>query len=233
MSDRRAVFDEEGLPWLEAVADEDGPRGLSGAKMLAALLIVAAAVALVIGTFFILGRRNASPTVGPPELIRADPNPYKVKPSDPGGLDVAGDSQAAYETSAGADRDAKIDMNAVSEAPVERPAPKLATAAGDNSATPAEAPAKTTSPPVPQPAPAATGTVIQLGAFSSGAKAEAAWKALTARFAGLGAMTKIVIPVTGNDTSLYRLRAGAPTPADAKAMCQALRVAGESCVVIG
>jgi len=233
MSDRHAAFDEEGLPWLEAVADEDGPRGVSAKKMLAALLLVAAAVALVAGTAFVLGRRAVGPTSGPPELIKADPRPYKIKPSDPGGLDVAGESQTAFATSAGADTDAQIDMNAMSETPVARPEP-----------TPKRLPSNETREPVPDTAPPATppeaapaastggaGSVIQLGAFSSAAKAEAAWKALTARFGTLGAMTKIVIPVSGG--TLYRLRAGAPSPADAKAMCQTLRVAGENCVVIG
>jgi cell division septation protein DedD len=230
MSDRRAAFDEEGLPWLEPVADEDGPRGVSAKKMLVALLLVVAAVALVAGTAFVLGRRAVGPTSGPPELIKADPRPYKIKPTDPGGLDVAGESQTAFATSAGADPDAQIDMNAVSEAPVARPEP-----------APKHLPSNETKEPVPdtatppEAAPAAptggSGSVIQLGAFSSGAKAEAAWKALTARFGTLAAMTKIVTPVSGS--TLYRLRAAAPSPAEAKAMCQTLRVAGENCVVIG
>jgi cell division septation protein DedD len=228
MSDRRAGFDEEGLPWLEAVADEDSPRGVSAKKMVAALLLVAAAVALVAGTAFVLGRRAVGPTSGPPELIKADPRPYKIKPTDPGGLDVAGESETAFATSAGADTDAKIDMNAVSETPVARPEPKHLPSNETREPLPAEAPAAT--PPDAPPAGGA-GSVIQLGAFSSGAKAEAAWKALTARFGTLSAMTKIVVPVSGS--TLYRLRAAAPSPADAKAMCQTLRVAGENCVVIG
>ena len=232
MSDRRAAFDEEGLPWLEAVADEDGPRTVSGRKMLAAIVMVIVAALLIAGTFFIMGRRDAGPIGGPPELIKADSRPYKVKPTDPGGLDVAGDSQTAFATSAGADTDAQIDMNAVSEAPVARPEPKPAV-------QPAPEPAKMEKPPKPvavkaDTPPAASGSVVQLGAFSSGAKAEAAWKALTTRFPALAAMTKIVVPVTNaTGGSLYRLRAGAPTPAEARSMCQALRVAGENCVVIG
>lgn len=232
MSDRRAAFDEEGLPWLEAVDDEDGPRGVSARKMSAAVIMVVVAVALVAGTFFLLGRQGAGPTSGPPELIRADPRPYKVKPADPGGLDVAGDSQTAFATSVGADTDAQLDMNAVTEAPVARPEPKPAPAPAPAVEEKAVKPVAST-PPEAAPAPAPSGTIIQLGAFSSGAKAEAAWKALSARFSALGAMTKIVIPVKGGATSLYRLRASAGSTGDAKAMCQTLRVAGESCVVIG
>ena len=239
MSDRRAAFDEEGLPWLEAVPDEDGPRGVSAKKMLAALLMVGLAGALIAATAFIIGRRAAGPTSGPAELIKADPRPYKVKPSDPGGLDVAGDSQTAFATSAGSDTDAQIDMNAVTETPIARPEtrpepklePKPKTLPPNETkelvpvqpVTPAEA--------APQIPAGGSGSVIQLGAFSSNVKAEAAWKALTARFSSLGALTKIVVPVPGS--KLYRLRASAQTAAAAKAMCQTLRVAGENCVVIG
>lgn len=236
MTDRRAGFDEEGLPWLEAVPDEDGPRGVSASKMLAALAMVGVAVLLIAATMFVIGRRAAGPTSGPAELIKADPRPYKIKPVDPGGLDVAGESQTAFATSAGADIDAQIDMNAVSEAPVARPAPKPSP-----EAKPKTFPSNETREPVVETPAAATpveaaptggsGSVIQLGAFSSGIKAEAAWKALTARFPGLAAMGKIIVPVAGS--KLYRLRAGAASPSDARAMCQSLRVAGENCVVIG
>lgn len=231
MTDGRAAYDDESLPWLEAVASEDAPRGVSARKMLAALLLVAVAVALVAATFFLIGRRNAAPDSGPPELIRADPRPYKVKPADPGGLDVAGDSQTAFATSAGADPDAQIDLDAVPEAPVVRPAPPPK--APPNADVREPAPAPSPAPPK-EPAPSASGSIIQLGAFSTGGKAEAAWQALSGRFSALAAMTKIIVPVSnGNGGTLYRLRAGAATPADAKAMCRSLRVAGESCVVVG
>ena len=41
MSDGRA-YDDQALPWLEAVDDEDGPRGVSARKMLVALVLVLA-----------------------------------------------------------------------------------------------------------------------------------------------------------------------------------------------
>ena len=68
MSDQR--YDEGQLPWLQAVEDEDEPRGVSARKMLAALLVVLLAAALVAATFFWIGRRDAQMS-GPPELIEA------------------------------------------------------------------------------------------------------------------------------------------------------------------
>jgi hypothetical protein len=42
-------YDDQSLPWLEAVDDEDGPRAVSARKMLALLLVAAR------------GRRRSSP----------------------------------------------------------------------------------------------------------------------------------------------------------------------------
>ena len=221
MGDSRSAYDEQ-LPWLEAVDDEDGPTGIPARRMLGALLIVLLAAALVSATFFWLGRQNAAPS-GAVELIRAEPGPYKVRPTDPGGLDVAGESETAYRTSAGQDTDAQLNLSATPEAPVERPKP-------EPKPEPA-APVEDKKPePKPEPAAAPTGgkgSVIQLGAFANRAQAERAWSALSARFSNVAAMNKMIIPFSGG----IRLRAGAESPAAAKDACQKLKVAGENCFV--
>ena len=218
MTDQRSEYDEQ-LPWLQAVEDEDEPRGVSGRKMLAALVVVLLAAALVGATFFWLGRRDADVN-GPPELIRAEAGPYKVKPPNPGGLDVAGESQTAFETSAGEDNDAKLNLNAVAEQPVTPPKP---------APEPKRIPPNETKVPVaPEPKPAgAQGSVIQIGAFANQAQAERAWLALSARFPTIAAMNKMIVPFPGG----IRLRAGAPSAAEAKQACQMLRAAGENCFV--
>ena len=221
MSDSRSGYDET-LPWLEAVDDEDGPGGVPARRMLGALLIVLLAAAVVAGTFFWLGRRNAGDGPGAPELIRAPAGPYKVRPADPGGLDVAGESETAFQTSAGEDHDAQLDLNAVPEAPVARPEP-----VAPKPLPPEEASAPET-PTEPAPAPTGgKGSVIQLGAFANQAQAERAWSALSARFPSIAAMNKMVIPFSGG----IRLRAGAASPADARQACQMLKVAGENCFI--
>jgi hypothetical protein len=216
VTDERTDYDEQ-LPWLQAVEDEDEPRGLSARKMLAALLVVLLAAALVAATFFLLGRRD-SVVNGPPELIRAEPGPYNIKPPNPGGLDVAGESQTAFETSAGEDKDAKLDLNAVAEEPVTPPKEEPKTIL----------PNETKVPAAPEPKPTgAAGSVIQIGAFANQAQAERAWAALSARFPTIAAMNKLIVPFSGG----IRLRAGAASPAEAKQACQMLKAAGESCFV--
>ena len=221
MSDQRSAYDDGQLPWLQAVEDEEEPRGVSGRKMLAALVVVLAAAALVAITFFWLGSRGGDVN-GPPELIRADPGPYKVTPSDRGGLDVAGESQTAFETSAGEDKDAQLDLSAVPETPVAAPKPEPKP---EQPASPAPA-AKAAAQPEPATS-GGSGSVIQLGAFQNQAQAERAWNALAARFPSVAGLSKMIVPFSGG----IRLRAGAPTPAAAREACQALKAAGENCFV--
>ena len=222
MNDRAASGDTESLPWLEPVDDEDQPRGVSARKMLAALVMVGIAVAIIAGTLFTLGRQSKGS--GPPELIRAEAGPYKVRPDDPGGLDVAGDSGTAFATGAGEDRDAQLDVGKMTEPP---PPPLLADGA-PKSPPPAPEPA----PPEPKPevpaTPGVPGPTVQLGAYGSTAKAETAWRMLSSRFPAVGALTKQITPYSGG----FRLRAGAGSSAEAKAACAAVAAGGENCFVV-
>lgn len=221
MSDSRSAYDEQ-LPWLEAVDDEDGPSGIPARRMLAALLVVLLAAALVFATFFWLGRQNVGETAaGAPELIKADPKPYKVKPTDPGGLDVAGESETAFQTSAGEDTDAQLDLSRMPEQAVAPPPKPVA------EPKPAETPKPKPAEAAPDQPTGGKGSVIQLGAFANRAQAERAWSALSARFPSVAAMNKMIIPFSGG----IRLRAAAPSPAEARQACQALKVAGENCFV--
>jgi hypothetical protein len=222
----RAVSDErsfdEPLPWLVPVEDEDEPRGVSATRMIAALVVVILAGLIVAGTFFWLGRRDTAAS-GPPVLIKAPPGPYKVKPPNPGGLDISSESQTAFETSAGEDKNSQLDLNKMPETPVAKP-PKE---------QPKTLPPNETKTPVPAqtaPEPKATGgsgSVVQLGAFANQAQAERAWAALSARFPSVAGLSKMIVPFSGG----IRLRAGAASPADAKQVCQTLKAAGENCFV--
>ncbi len=224
MSDGRA-YDDQGLPWLEAVDDEDGPRGVSARKMLFALLLMVLAVAIVAGTFFWLGRRDQS-VDGAPELIAAPPGPYKVRPDDPGGLDVAGESGTAFSTSAGEDPDSALDMNNLPhgvEAPPPEPVP------GTPVKDEPDEPAPVAKPKV-DPA-AASGPTIQLGAYASTIKAETAWGMLSSRFPTVASLGKAVVSASVGGKTVYRLRATGSAD-QTGAACAALKAAGESCLVV-
>lgn len=210
----------EPLPWLEPVEDEDEPPALSGRKMGAAILVVLLAAALVAGTLYWLGRNNASEGTGAPELIKAEPGPVKIKPENPGGIDVAGDSETAFATGAGEKVDGQLDLDAVPEEAIARPQPKA------EAAPAAEEPAGAKEPATP-PAPAAANQV-QLGFYGSVREAEAAWKTLSSRFPVIAGAGKIVVPYQSGQ----RLRAGFASPAEARSACQLLKAAGDACFVV-
>lgn len=223
MNDGVPAYDEDRLPWLEAVDEEDGPRGISARRMFAALVVVLLAVAVVAGTFFWIGR-DGSERSGAPELIRAPVAPYKVKPSDPGGLDVAGESETAFQTSAGQDLDSRLNLEALSKEDVAR-----GTQGKDDedAATADAAPDPVAKPEPAKPAVAANGSVIQLGAYKSQAQAQRGWDALSARFPSLSGLTKMIVPYPGG----FRLRAAASSPAAASDACKTVQAGGGSCFV--
>jgi len=224
MSDERDedaidLTDEDRLPWLEAVEEEDDEGGPSIARLVAAILIGLVAIGVIVGGLFWFGNGSRSGPNG--EVIAAPEGDYKMVPPDKGGMNVQGEGDTAYAASEGAQPKGNLNTNAVPEAPVARPP-----------AGPAPAPAPTARPATPAPAPrpapaaAASGPTIQLGAFSSQAGANSAWSALSGRFRYLAPLSHSVVPAQVGGRTLYRLRANGP---DAQGICRRLQAAGEAC----
>jgi cell division septation protein DedD len=252
MSDIRAgkgLDDGDRLPWLEAVDEDDDSGSPSAGKLIAFVVIGLLAIGLIVGGLFWMGNRGGdAPTVEGGELIAAPAEDYKVKPEEPGGMKVEGKGDTAFAASAGEAPKGTLNMDAVPEQPVtaapkqqpaqpSQPAPaqtkgreiEVAVAPAQPrpaAQQPARQPAAT---PAPTPAAApASGPGIQLGAFSSQASANAAWKNLSTRFKYLEPLTHNVVPVQSGGKTLYRLRASGPI----QGICGRLRVAGENCVEV-
>jgi hypothetical protein len=220
-ADDSGGLEEDRLPWLEAVDEDERGGGPSALKTIVGVLILLVGIgALVGGAYWIWDRYGQSnPATGDAELIKAPEGDYKVRPDDPGGMAVEGEGGTAFKASEGQDPKGAINPNGVAETPLQKGAqPAIIPAPAP---TPAEG-----QQPAQQPQPAAGGATIQLGAFSSQASASSAWKALSGRFKYLAPLTHSIVPVTVGGKTLYRLRASGP---DAASICGRLRVAGESC----
>lgn len=208
--------DEDRLPWLEPVEEEEvRSAGPSMGKMIALVILGLVILGAGVGGYNMWSERGV--TEGHGELIAAPAGPYKTKPDDPGGMEVEGEGDAAFAASEGAEPKGRIDIGAVAEEPMVVARPK------------AKAQPEETSDLIQSGRPAGEAGTIQLGAFSSEASASSAWKALSGRFAYLAPLTHSVVPVKNGEKTLYRLRASG---AGAAALCSRLRVAGESCVSV-
>ena len=119
MSDSRSYDDQ--LPWLQPVDDEDEPRGISGRRCSRRCSWSLLAALIVAGTFFWLGHRDSAVS-GPPELIRRRPIPTRSSRPIPGGLNISAESQTAFETSAGEDKDSQLDTSKLPANTVVKPA---------------------------------------------------------------------------------------------------------------
>jgi hypothetical protein len=241
----------ERLPWLEPVEDEtEEPRGGYGGLALLGIALLVVIGLLIAGIVMVRSWRAGHSDMG--QIIHAPAGPYKEKPSDPGGLKVDQAGIVAERTGTGGDINSPLDLAAIPEQPVTGPGsvpavqaaiPVAVPGSTGKPAAPVAAPAPLAAPPVAAKAPPPTvpagppviaagdGGTIQLGAFSSQAKAKAAWKSLSTRFSFLSPMTMAVIPVKSGEATLYRLRASGGE--SAASVCAKLKVAGEICVVTG
>ncbi|HQW09672.1 MAG TPA: SPOR domain-containing protein [Steroidobacteraceae bacterium] len=112
-------------------------------------------------------------------------------------------------------------------------------------APPAVASPATTVPPIPaappvqsapRPATPSSRTFehgIQLGAFSTEAKAHAEWERVArAHGSVLAGLSPAVVAVKSGGSTLYRLRAATGGEAKSRSLCEALRSKGQACVVV-
>ena len=184
----------------------------------------------LVGGLFWLGNRSRPGGNG--EIIAAPEGDYKVRPDDPGGLNVQGEGDTSIAASEGAQPQGQLDTSRVSEAPVDRSGGGTVSQSGGQAAPAqnqqATSPARPAQQAPTQTAPAA-GPTVQLGAFSSEASANRAWTALSGRFRYLAPLRHGVLPVQANGRTLYRLRASGPGAAD---ICRRLQAAGETCSLV-
>lgn len=183
-------------------------------------------------------------------VIKADAQPWRVKPAHPGGMTVIGandqmlnapnaqtdttaptpEAPAPAALEAQTRREAREERTGVS-APPQSPAPAVAPA------TPApEAPAPPPAAPPPQasapPAPAAKGGVlVQLAALGTEASAQAEWRRLDAKMPDLlSGKQPLYHRIEHDGHTLWRLRLGGfASIADASHFCAQIRAKGGAC----
>jgi hypothetical protein len=146
----------ERLPWLEPVEDEYEPEPNGGTGLAVIGLALLVLIGLGIGGFMLYRHWSASRAdLG--QIIRAPETPYKVRPTDPGGLKIDPTGAVAEHTGTGGDIDAPLDLAALPEKPITGPGSEAGSATAIEPravlAAPPIAPGKTPLPTMGNPAP--------------------------------------------------------------------------------
>lgn len=267
--------DDDSPPWL-APAEPDLRRRstvVPGRRFGLWVVILGGLLLLVVGLIYALlakpedDRQVYAAADGEVPLIRAPDRAFKMRPANPGGLDLEGGNQSAFEAAGGLDPGGDLNFDALPEEPIDRaelagppaapPPPAVAAepaAPAAPVAKPAVAKPVVAKPPVAKPAVAPPkpdvktapknetkepvaddggSYALQLGAFSTQAKANEAWKNFSGRYSYLADLDKLVIVLERDGTKLYRLRAtGIASRAQADNLCARLKVAGDQCTVV-
>ena len=219
---RLALDEDDSLPWLEsgdeALEDEPSDTG----RIVGLALMALVALAAIVGGIWWATHRSADPElVADGSTIEAPATPFKEAPRDPGGKTFDGTGDSSFAVSEGQTRPARLGEG---DAAVP-PSPSI-----DIAPTPAiKAPAPAASASV-APAAATGGVGVQVGAYSTRAKAEEGWTRLAANPALSGVRHRVVEGQADIGT-VYRLQAVAADREAAFALCSRLKAAGIACQV--
>lgn len=206
-TERLALDDEdERLPWLESEDDEYYEEaGSDGRRMMAFVLMGLVALGAIVGGIWWATRQTPDPAlVADGSTIAAPDGPYKEAPKNPGGKKMDGTGDSTFAVSDGQSRPAQLGG--------AKPGVDIGKAAG---------PA----------APAAGGVGVQVGAYTSQAKAEQGWAELKGKHSALAGVSHRVVAGQADIGTVYRLQAVAADAAAANALCGRLKSAGVACQV--
>ncbi|MEP3226982.1 MAG: SPOR domain-containing protein [Parasphingorhabdus sp.] len=205
-SDSLDLDDENRLPWLESAEDYEGEDEYSPIRVAIFLAVGIALLAAIVGGIYWMQKRDSGGLSGDGTLIAAQEGDYKVRPDDPQAKQFEGEGDASFAASEGQGTPGKL-----------------------GTAPPVESPIKKTT----SAAPSAPGSaMIQLGAFSTAGQADNAWSGFSRRFSDIGALPKKIVQGSVEGGTIFRLNAVAPNVSAAQNVCNNLKAAGESCIVV-
>ena len=233
---------DDRLPWLEPYRDTMAQKRRAARRSHGGLVALAGALILLVvaaGAGYWLGQRSDDAPPRQPSATVALPPP-KPAPIEVATVTAPAAPEAAEP--APVEPAAAEPPKPVKKAAKRKPAPrkKKIRSAGiqktrlDAVRTAQERQARSRYwPKMPSPGPA--GQVIQLGAFSTPVRAHSAYSTRIARYPGLAAMPKVVVPVVTKPDGriLYVLRLGTTSRQQSKTVCRNLRASGDHCLVIG
>jgi cell division septation protein DedD len=203
------------------------------------------ALIVVVGGWELVGNRSTTVPV-----VQADNRPIRVKPDNPGGMQVAGANEdilsGGAESATGklapppeapAPQALRAPPPATTAAPTPAPVPVPASppsiATAPTKAVVAPKPTESTPEKRPAAAPAGNGTLVQLAAVRSEDAAKSEWERLSKRFPELLGTHHPAFSKTERDgKTLWRVRTGGFVDLpQATSFCEKVRAKGAACSV--
>lgn len=249
------LSDDDSLPWLESADDDYGAGQSDTARVVGIALAGIAVIALLAVAIWFLTSRDPDPEmIADGGTIEAPDEPFKIRPENPGGSEVAGTNDISPVQGEGgevegriAERDANaapgIDLAQGSAAPNPTIAGAIAALTGDaprgasrmvelgsgsNSGSDAAGASESVSGDRET---AAGGVGVQVGAFSSRDRAESAWRTLAGRSQALSGMRYRIVEGRADMGTVFRLQAVPGGESEAQSLCTRLRGEGIDCQV--
>jgi cell division protein FtsN len=229
--------EDERLPWLESgdEDDYDDSPDISRAVGMTLLGLVALA-AIVGGIWWSTHRTPDSVQVADGGTIKAPARPYKEAPKHPGGKTFEGTGDTAFAVSEGQNRPAKLGEAGAPASSAARPSVDLtprppAPPSAMASAAAAAAARPTAAASVPAAASGVPGTLVQVGAYSTRASAEAAWGRMKDQYTALSGQRHQIVEGKADIGTVFRLQAMPGSADAAHTLCGRLKAAGLPCQV--
>jgi hypothetical protein len=208
-SELALVDGDERLPWLESDDGLDQP-GVDTGRVVAFALLGLLAVLLIVGALWLFLRdKDAGAPVADGSVIEAPDEPYRTRPEDPGGRQVAGTGNTSFEVAEGRQIEGRI---------ADRSPAPATTATGEAKESKIE--------------PATAGVIgVQVGAYASRQAAEAGWSTLVGRLEPLQGHNHRVVEGIADSGTIYRLQALSGSVEEARTLCENIKSAGGDCQV--
>lgn len=207
-----ALEDDDSLPWLEDDGEYEDEGGFDARLIWFALLGLLVIGGLLLAAWWILHGQADPELVADGSTIEAPDGPYKERPEDPGGREVAGTGDTAYQVAEG-----EAQRGRLSDEGEEAPRHETEVAEAEPSET--------------QETASSDAVYVQIGAFTSRSDANQAWVDASNRYSAISGMRHRVVEAEVNGARVYRLQVIAADRATGDATCRSIRNAGGDCYI--
>lgn len=233
------IGDGERLPWLEPYREAIAEKRRVARRSHGGLIAVAGLFAVLMAAMggYWLGQRGVGSA---PAWDGQSKQPAIVAPAPPAEpmavneFEAVAEPELAPEPAARSEPPGKVAERAAPKPPRKvKSRPSAARRPQQDRVSAKQREAARTWPKMPSPGPA--GQVIQLGAFSTRIRAEAAYRQRVARYPLLAGMPQVVVPIVTQPRGevLYVLRLGTSSRQQSQIVCRNLQQSGDHCLVIG